>query len=200
MHFEHLNLNSLLSKVEELRALAFNTDISVLWITVTKLDNTVSNEELKIDVFNLLRSDRNKNGGGVACYIKNNIAENIALDILLPKSKPITVGIIYRPTNHVDFINHFNNARGKLPMKFICLEILILICFLKAIMSCKNILKDLKEAQLKHRPLRLYVETFLTFGLNQLMKKPTNLRIKSTNEKTNKVDFAHCVSHWLYFK
>ena len=145
MHFEHLNLNSLFSKVEELRALAFNTDISVLWITVTKLDNTVGNEELKIDVYNLLRSDRNKNGGGVACYIKNNIAENIALDILLPKSKPITVGIIYRPTNHVDFINHFNNARGKLPMKFICLEILILICFLKAIMSCKNILKDLKR-------------------------------------------------------
>ena len=158
MHFEHLNLNSLFlfSKVEELRALAFNTDISVLWITVTKLDNTVSNEELKIDVFNLLRSDRNKNGGGVACYIKNNITHirqstvsenigNIVLDILLPKSKPITVGIIYRPTNHVDFINHFNNARGKLPMKFICLEILILICFLKAIMSCKNILKDLKR-------------------------------------------------------
>ena len=38
--------------------------------------NTVSNEELKIDGYNLLRSDRNKNGGGVACYIKNNIAHN----------------------------------------------------------------------------------------------------------------------------
>ena len=42
------------------------------------------------------------------CYIKNNIAqnressifeniENIVLDILLPKSKPITVGYIYTP-------------------------------------------------------------------------------------------------------
>ena len=60
----HLHANSLLSKIEELRTLAINTNISVLGITETKLDNTVSNEELKIDGYNLLRSDRNKNGGG----------------------------------------------------------------------------------------------------------------------------------------
>ena len=61
----------------------------------------------------------------VAFYIKNNIAhnrqssisesiENITLDILLPKSKPITVGIINRLPDQVDFIDHFNNAPGKL--------------------------------------------------------------------------------------
>ena len=60
----HLYANSLLSKIEELRTLAINTNISVLGITETKLDNTVSNEELKIDGYNLLRSDRNKNGDG----------------------------------------------------------------------------------------------------------------------------------------
>ena len=128
MHFEHLNVNSLLSKIEELRTLAFNTNISVLAITGTKLDNIVSNEELKIDDYNSFWSDWNKNGGGIACYIKNNIAHNwqssifenianIVLDILLPKSKPITMGIIYRPPNQVDFIDHFNNAPGKLPIQ-----------------------------------------------------------------------------------
>ena len=76
MYFGHLNINSLLSKIEELRTLAFNTNISVLGITKTKLNNTVSNEELKIDDCNLLRSDRNKNDGRVACYIKNDIAHN----------------------------------------------------------------------------------------------------------------------------
>ena len=65
MQFGHLNVNSLLPKIEKLRTLAINTNISVLGITETKLDNTVSNEELKIDGYNLLRSDRNKNGGGV---------------------------------------------------------------------------------------------------------------------------------------
>ena len=129
MHFEHLNVNSLLSKIEELRTLAFNTNISVLGITETKLDSNVSNDWLKIDDYNSLRSDRNKNSGGVACCIKKNVAhnrqsisisrnmENIVLDILLPKSKPITVGIIYRPPNQVDFIDHFNNAPGKLPIQ-----------------------------------------------------------------------------------
>ena len=126
MHFGHLNANSLLSKKEELRTLAFNTNISVLWITEAKLDNTVSSEEIKIEGYNLLRSDRNKNGGGVACYIKNNIAhyqqwsisENITNIVLnkskLPKSKPITVCITYRPPNQVDFIDYFNNALDKL--------------------------------------------------------------------------------------
>ena len=107
--FRHLYVNSLLSKIEELRTLAFNTNISVLGITETKLDSNVSNDWLKIDDYNSLRSDRNKNSDGVACCIKKNVAhnrqsinitrdmENIVLDILLPKSKSITVGIIYRP-------------------------------------------------------------------------------------------------------
>ena len=158
MQFGHLNVNSLLPKIEELRTLAFNTNISVLLITETKLDNTVSNEELKIDSYSLLRSDRNKNGGGVACYIKNYVAhnrkssiseniENIVLDILLPKSKPIVVGIIYRPPNQVDFISYFRNALGKLPFQsdeFYLLANFNINLFLKIILSRKNILKDLK--------------------------------------------------------
>ena len=50
MNFGHLNVNSLLSRKGELRTLAF-TNISVPGITETKLDNTVSNEELKIDFY-----------------------------------------------------------------------------------------------------------------------------------------------------
>ena len=132
--FRHLYVNSLLSKIEELRTLAFNTNISVLGITETKLDSNVSNDWLKIDVYNSLRSDRNKNSGGVACCIKKNVAhnrqsisisrniENIVLDILLPKSKPIT-GY---------YLQTFNNAPGKLRFQSneICLVILILLYFI----------------------------------------------------------------------
>ena len=95
-------MNSLLSKIEELRSLTAKTNISVIGITETKLNSTINNEEINIDGYNLLRSGRNRNRGGVACYIKNSIAynrksslseniENIFLDILLPKSKPITI-------------------------------------------------------------------------------------------------------------
>ena len=193
MHFGHLNVNSLLYKIEELRTLALNTKISVLGITETKLHNTVSNEELKIDGYNLLRSDRNKNGGGVACYLKNNIAhnrqskisgntENIVLDILLPKSKPITVRIIYRPPNEVDFIDHFNNALGKL--RFQSNEIYLLgdfniNLFFEGHYILKKNLKSFREAQLKHGLLKLCVETFLAFGLNQLIEKPTRSTLRT---------------------
>ena len=39
-------------KIEELKTQAFNTNISVAGITETKIDNTVSNEELKIMAIN----------------------------------------------------------------------------------------------------------------------------------------------------
>ena len=39
-------------KIEELKTQAFNTNISVVGITETKLDNTVSNEELKVMAIN----------------------------------------------------------------------------------------------------------------------------------------------------
>ena len=39
-------------KIEELKTQAFNTNTSVVGITETKLDNTVSNEELKMMAIN----------------------------------------------------------------------------------------------------------------------------------------------------
>ena len=60
MHFGHVIVNSLLWKIEELKTLAINTKIYVLGITETKLDSTVSNEELKTDGYNLLQSDKKK--------------------------------------------------------------------------------------------------------------------------------------------
>ena len=40
MHFGYLNVNSLLSKIEELRTLAINANIAVVGITETKLNDT----------------------------------------------------------------------------------------------------------------------------------------------------------------
>ena len=88
--------------------------------------------------------------------------ENIVLDILLPKSKPITVGIIYRPPNQVGFIDHFNNALGKLPFQWN--EIYLLGDFNVNLFSevhyvLKKYSKKLKEIRLKHKLLKPYVET-----------------------------------------
>ena len=60
LHFGHVNINSILSKIEQLISLLTNSNISVLWITETQLDNTANNAEVKIDGYNLIRSDKNK--------------------------------------------------------------------------------------------------------------------------------------------
>ena len=125
LHFRYLNINSILPKIEQLRSLLINWNISVFGITETKLDNTVSNEEVEIDGYNLIRSDRNWKGEGIACYIKTSISfnyhrslsekfENILIDILSPKSKPITLGIIYRPPDQSSVIDDFNIALKEL--------------------------------------------------------------------------------------
>ena len=107
LHFIHLNINSLLPKIDELRHIAKTSKVSVIGITETKLDESVLNSEVNIEGYNVLRLDRNRNGGGVACYIRNDISfnqlnifpnevENIFFDILLPNLHSITVGIFYR--------------------------------------------------------------------------------------------------------
>ena len=42
----------------------------MIGISEYKLDETVLNGEINIPGYNILRSDRNRHGGGVLCYIK----------------------------------------------------------------------------------------------------------------------------------
>ena len=70
--------------------------------------------------YDLLRQDRNRNRGGVACSIRNDISyiqkhyfpeeiKNIFFEILLPKTKPILVRIIYRSPSQINFLNKIIN-------------------------------------------------------------------------------------------
>ena len=80
---------------------------------------------LENDGYNVIRPDRNRKGGGIDCYIKPSISfnyhrslnenfENILIDILLPKSKPIALPIICRPPDQSSFIDYFNIALKEL--------------------------------------------------------------------------------------
>ena len=108
LHFIHLNINSLLPKIDELRYITKSTNAAVIGICESKLDASVLDPEISINNYEILHCDRNRQGGGVACYVRNDLnyntlsvvpceVENIFFEILLPNSKPITVGNIYRP-------------------------------------------------------------------------------------------------------
>ena len=103
LHFLHLHINSLLPKIDELRHIARLTNAAVIGISESKLDDSVSTSEIQIDDYDLLRCDRNRHGGGVACYIRNDFSynvksyfpkeiENILFELSLPNTKPIVVG------------------------------------------------------------------------------------------------------------
>ena len=90
-------------------------------------------QEVNIDNYKILRCDRNRHEGGVACYITNNLSynmrndlsynilsvfpckiENIFFEILLPNSKPMIVGTIYRPSTQNNFLELMNSNMKKI--------------------------------------------------------------------------------------
>lgn len=72
-HFMHLN-NNLLLKIEELQLIAKLTNVTVIGINEYKLDKSVLEPEVRNDDYEILRCVRNRHGGGVACYIRNDLS------------------------------------------------------------------------------------------------------------------------------
>ena len=115
LHFVHININNLLPKIDELRHLTKTTDVSVVGISETKFDNSVSSGEFEIEGHNLLRFDRSWRGG--VAYVNKFLEHNykhsfckntksILTNIFLPKTKPVLVGILYRPPDKNDFVKN----------------------------------------------------------------------------------------------
>ena len=93
----HLNINSLLTKIDELRDKKAS-HVMVLGITGLKLDNSINNYQTFIKGYNIIRCDWNRKGRRVVCYISSRICynakncisneiENIFIDLLIPKNK-----------------------------------------------------------------------------------------------------------------
>ena len=76
MHFIHLNINSILSKIDEIRYITKLTNAIVIGLSETKLDNTVLSGELEIKGYDLVRSDQSRRGGGIVCFVKNSVSYN----------------------------------------------------------------------------------------------------------------------------
>ena len=76
IHFIHLNINSLLSKTDEIPYIAELTNAAVIALSETKVDNTVLSSEFEIEGYDLVRSGRSRKGGGVACSVKSSISYN----------------------------------------------------------------------------------------------------------------------------
>ena len=116
----NLNINSLLKHIDEIRILLSDNPFDILAINETKIDSSILDSEIHIDNYTIVRFDRNRFGGGVALYIKNNIPyserkdfvpdnlEMICVEITRQHSKPLLIATWYRPPNSkLDIFTNF---------------------------------------------------------------------------------------------
>jgi hypothetical protein len=128
LHFIHINARSILSKISDIRIMVSQSRPAVLSVSESWLDESVTNNEVKIEGYTIIRNDRQRTGGGVCMYIRSNIpfnpkdelkSENIETvwgELLLPKTKPIIVGTCYRPPKQAcnTFLEHFEESMTKI--------------------------------------------------------------------------------------
>ena len=112
-------------KIEKLRIIAKSTDAAIIGISESKLDESVLEPEIPTDAYKILWCDRNRHGGCVACYIRNDSKsynifvfpreiESVFFEILLPNTKSITVGTFYRPPSRSNFLEVLNENMNKI--------------------------------------------------------------------------------------
>ena len=116
-----MNINSLLPKIDELRAIVKTSKPMVIGITETKLDISIGESEIAIDGYCAIRHDRNRKDGGVICYVtkrifyntKNCISneiENIFVELLILEIKSIPVETVYKPPDQTKFLEILSNS------------------------------------------------------------------------------------------
>ena len=123
----NLNINSLSSKFDQLKLL-IQGKVGILIITGTKLDDSSPTDQFIISGYSkLYRLDRNRNGGRIIIYIREDIPskqinllklpddiENIFIEVNLYKTKWLMCGC-YHPPNQNDqyFFNNLGSALYK---------------------------------------------------------------------------------------
>ena len=71
-----LYITNPLQKIDELQYIAERSEAAVVGISESKLDDSVLSSEIQIENYDLIRSDRNRHGDGVACFIRNDLSDN----------------------------------------------------------------------------------------------------------------------------
>ena len=189
LHFVHLNINSLLSKREELRQIAKDTNSAVIGLSETKLDETIFDSEISIPNYSLIRKDRNRKGGGVTCYISSNIflnsqnylseeTENISFDLLFPKAKPIFIAIVYKSSTDNRFLGYL--SRGINDFNLMENDLFILgDTYINILNNGENILdkyKDMSKRKYNFGAIPImYAQICSTLGLKQFIKHPRRI-------------------------
>ena len=103
-----LNIDSLLKHLDKTKLFVEQEIPHVLGINETKLDENVSDDEIALEGYTVIRNDRNTSGGGVALFVNNDILfikpsdlsfelESLSIKLKSQNIKPIIVTTLYHP-------------------------------------------------------------------------------------------------------
>ena len=109
--FLHLNAQSCVNKLDEIRLLVLESNPDFLGISETWLHDGIDSSEINIPNYELLRKDRDDRHGGVAIYFHSRLEvnqvhlpnihcvklETLWIKLKLPNTRPIYTGIVYGP-------------------------------------------------------------------------------------------------------
>ena len=110
-------------KLDEIKCLLASVNIDILGLCETFLHDGISDEDLHIQNYYIIRKDRNnRKGGGILIYIKDNIPvqqrhdlnvtllESIWIELTFPKSHSFLLNFVYRPPDSThDWISEYEN-------------------------------------------------------------------------------------------
>ena len=77
----YLNINSLRHKFDYIKDLLIKKSVDLLFIAETKLDDLFVNAQFMVDNYHLWRADRTQKRGGVAAYLRSEIAGDRKSDL-----------------------------------------------------------------------------------------------------------------------
>ena len=102
-----INARSLYPKIDEIHQIIHKHEFDILGINETWLDVFISDHELLIDHYDLLRHDRNRQGGGVCLFVRKSLKystvqtvkdklESIWINVAFNNNN-VGIGCMYRP-------------------------------------------------------------------------------------------------------
>ena len=85
-----------------MRFLVKNKKFDILIVSETKIDDKVEDQLIAIDDYSLKRRDRNRNGGGIALYVKNKV--NFRPREVFPNKSLELICIEVEPKNSLPYV------------------------------------------------------------------------------------------------
>ena len=181
LHFIHINARSMLHKLPELQYIAQIANPAIIAISETWLDESVTDSEVKIDGYNIIRRDRVTHAGGVCIYVRDKIGynarkdlqndtlEDLWLELLFPKTKPLFVGTCYRAPKNSTAKECIETTLNKLPPE------------------CDTLLLgDFNYCTLNNK-VNKFSQMMTTNGYTQLINTPTRV----TNNSSSLIDHIY---------